>query len=72
MKNMDLSRSPFDIEINEEDLKRENDSDSYRKREIEWKRKEMLRKNRLDEHSNSSIEVGMVDLANDDHEVFHT
>ena len=70
MKRIGNSRSPFDVEINEEDLKRENDSDSYWKRELDRKRKEMLKENWLDEKSGSSFEVGMVDLEKDEHEHF--
>ena len=69
-KRIGKSRSPFDVEINKEDLKRENDSDSYWKRELDRKRKEMLKKNWLDEKSGSSFEVGMVDLEKDEHEHF--
>ncbi len=52
--------SPFDMDICDEDLKQDNDSDSIWKQEIERKWKEMLRKNRLDEHSDTSMEI--VDL----------
>jgi len=56
------------MDICDEDLNQDNDPDTLWKQEIERKWKEMLWKNRLDEHSDTSMELG--DLEIQDHEIF--
>lgn len=50
------------MDICDEDLKQDYDPDTLWKQEIERKWKEMLRKNRLDEHSDTSMELGDLEI----------